>query len=116
MSLRGWPKRGYGPRADALGKSNDLRTELNSSEFESEYDEGQNFGKNPDMNPPKPVKKPTESSNRAKQPPPFEPRVRAANEAGPRTGNVMTGTWIPHSMEPARVEGNNHLAIKSLIS
>jgi len=44
----------------------------------------------------------------------FEPRVCASNEAGPRTSNVMTGTWVPHSMEPARAGANDHLAIKSL--
>ena len=57
------------------------------------------------------------SKSSAKKPiAPFEARVRAPNEAGPRLISVMTGTWVPHSMEPGRASANNHLAIKSLKS
>jgi len=66
------------------------------------------------MNVPGPVKKTVQKTPANKPPVPFEARVRAANEAGPRTTNVMTGTWVPHSMEPARASANNHLSIKSL--
>ncbi len=62
-----------------------------------------------------PVKKTIEKSAK-NLPAPFEPRVRGLNEAGPRTSSVMTGNWVPHSMEPARASANNHLAIKSLMS
>jgi len=60
------------------------------------------------------VKKGAKSSSTEKPVVPFVPRVRAPNEAGPRLTNVMKGTWVPHSMEPARASGNNHLSIKSL--
>ena len=68
------------------------------------------------MNIPGQAKKKLENQTSKNQPAPFEPRVRGRNEAGPRTINVMTGNWVPHSMEPARASANNHLAIKSLIS
>ena len=66
------------------------------------------------MNVPGQVNKTVERSTAKNPPVPFEPRVRGLNEAGPRTTNVMTGTWVPHSMEPSRASANNHLAIKSL--
>jgi hypothetical protein len=65
------------------------------------------------MNNPGQVKK-TEGTLSKKPAAPFEPRVRGKKEAGPRLINVMTGTWVPHSMEPARASANNHLSIKSL--
>jgi hypothetical protein len=66
------------------------------------------------MNVPGHLKKTDEKSPAKKPPAPFEARVRGKNEAGPRTTNVMTGTWVPHSMEPSRASANNHLSIKSL--
>ena len=60
------------------------------------------------------IKTAAKSSTTEKPVVPFVPRLRAPNEAGPRLINVMKGTWVPHSMEPARASGNNHLAIKSL--
>ena len=68
------------------------------------------------MNIPGQEKKTIEKSPAKNPPAPFEPRVRGLNEAGPRTSSVMTGNWVPHSMEPARASANNHLAIKSLMS
>jgi hypothetical protein len=67
------------------------------------------------MNNPGQVKK-TEGSLSKKPAAPFKARVRGLNEAGPRLISVMTGTWVPHSMEPGRASANNHLAIKSLKS
>jgi hypothetical protein len=66
------------------------------------------------MNNPGQVKKTVEKPPAKKPPEPVEARVRGENEAGPRLINLMTGTWVPHSMEPARASANNHLAIKSL--
>lgn len=66
------------------------------------------------MNIPNQANKTDDKSSAKKPAAPFEPRVRAPNEAGPRLINVMTGTWVPPSMEPARASANNHLAIKSL--
>ena len=62
------------------------------------------------------AKKTIEQSPAKSRAAPFEPRVRGLNEAGPRTSSVMTGNWVPHSMEPARASANNHLDIKSLMS
>jgi hypothetical protein len=66
------------------------------------------------MNVPGQVKVVVEKSHPKKPTAGFQPRVRGKNEAGPRLINVMTGTWVPHSMEPSRASANNHLAIKSL--
>jgi len=62
------------------------------------------------------LKKSAKPSSTEKPVVPFVPRLRAPNEAGPRLINVMKGTWVPHSMEPARAGGNNHLSIKSFKS
>jgi hypothetical protein len=66
------------------------------------------------MNIPAQVNETVKKSATKKSPATFEPRVRGKNEAGPRTTNLMTGTWVPHSMEPMRASANNHLSIKSL--